>query len=372
MCEFHYIHIYYLIKMLKYFSNIQLHLFISKFVLNNIYEIDSNILNDVKLYLYTEKKNMFLYNYHLSKKSKKLDIIIINSLIGGRKKHFSYLFLRPKCKYILIDATNGMPYIEKIKAYKWSFIFKYFAYKISYWHLENADKLIYHSREAMKKVSKYTKKPKLFLPFTLFNNKLKNKIHANNRKLIITMTGGIEKERKNYSIFFKSLSILLENNPTIVNKIKIVFLGTIKSSKNRYGISVLERAKNYNNKYGKIIQYYEKFFIPEKDYRNILNHTDILLNIINLNYYVNGKDCSGVGESIIYSIPGIYPKGYKLYRELYSSSTFYNDAESLAKNIDMLANSDSMLQKLKNNAVKNSQKFSIERYRDILYDFIIR
>lgn len=368
----HHIHIYYLIKILKLISNIKIHLFISKNIYENIFVIEENIYNDIYVNLYDENNSLFLFNYKVSKLSKKLKIIILNSLLGGRKRYFSYFFLRPKCKIILIDASNGKPYIDKVDSYKGGFISKYLSYKISLWHLEKADKLIYHSREVIKIVSKYSNKPKLFLPFTLYDNSIENNtINKSREKIIFTITGGIEKKRKDYDIIFDALENLLKLKPELKNRFQIYFLGTVKNHKNKYGFSIIQKAREFNNKFGNIIKYYEEYFIDEIVYRKILKKTDVLSNNINLDYYRNGKDSSGVGESIIYSIPGIYPRGYKLYNELHSSSIFYDNEKSLAKTIEFLVSNKNELKKLKHNAINNSKKFSIEKYRKELSQFLI-
>jgi hypothetical protein len=167
------------------------------------------------------------------------------------------------------------------------------------------------------------------------------------------------------------LEILLKRNPKIKEKISIIFLGRLYRQKNSFGLSIIEEAKNFNNRFGDIIKYYEKLYIPEEEYRKEIEETDVLINPINLDYYKFEGPTSGLCEAISYSIPGIYPAGYKVIKELGSSSLFFDSPLSLANLIEKIVVNHDFLVNLKKEALLNSKKVSLAQYSEKIFNFII-
>lgn len=380
----HLIFLYYLIKMMKLLKNVEIYLFISEYMLANLPKLDKHILEGTILYVlryrFPEKtlfyviKNRFLkliYNCHVSRISHKLDIFIANSLGGGRLNLFSYPFLRPQCNYILVESLYGDPYLRVFNKFNWDKLSNYLAYKISQWQIDKANKLIFHSRDVIGKVKHYTDKPIMFMPFNFYEERDPAKKINNKEKIIFTVSGGIEKRRKNYAFFFQALKILLENDPGLKEKISVVFLGTIKRKNNAFGISIIEDVKKFNHKFGNIIRYYEELFISEDEYRKKIEETDILINPLNVNYYKFDVFTSGLGEAISYSIPGIYPEGFKTMRELTSSSLFFHDSRTLADLMKEIIVEPDFLRELKINAAINSRKVMLDDYAVKLYNFLL-
>ena len=343
---------------------------------NNLPKLDKNIFKGIsKIHVLKNRYYMPLFNIYVSLTSQKLEVIIANTLQGGRLNLLSYLFLRPQCKYILVDSLHGDAYLRIFNKFSWDRLNNFFAYKISQYHINMSNGLIYHSREIIKKICNYTNKPIMFMPFSFFkdrNNETSRSKKPNfySNKITFTITGGIEKNRKDYTYFFDAIKILGEKNPSVLEKIDIVFGGTIKKKDNIFGRSILNGAKKINSKYGDIIKFYTQLYIPEEEYRKNIEEADILLNLINLKYYKFGGFSSGLSESITYSIPNIYPKGYKILDELRSSTLFFHNAESLARIIEKIVNDKVFFSKLKNEALNNSRKFSIGIYSDELLKFI--
>ena len=115
--------------------------------------------------------------------------------------------------------------------------------------------------------------------------------------------------------------------------------------------------------------YFDKY-IPENKYREIVAKSDVIINPIRLKNYKFGGLCSGVVESIIWAIPGVYPNGYEIVNELLSSSLFYDDTKELVKTIYQLVVNTDQLKYLKNQALKNSKKFDIKIQEKQLINFI--
>jgi len=358
--------------MLKKYNNVYLKLFISEKIYSNLKILDSNLLNNIDVFIYS---NSMFYSFfdkiRISIKTKKLDGIIINSLIGGRRDYFSFLFIRPKCKYFLIDANGGKPFLGRNNEIKGGLFLEYLIRKILLWHLNSADRIIYQSRDELRIAEKYSKKKLLFLPFTYYLGPIDTQINVEKKKIVFTVTGGIEKKRKDYDIFFQALDILFKRYPNLTEEIKIVFLGTIKTEDNKYGLSIIEKVKMYNKVYNGVIEFFEELFIHENIYREKIHNTDVILSTINLDYYSNGKGTSGVTECVAHGIPFLYPKGFKFHAELNSSSLMYDSAITLAKQIANLSLDKNSLIKIKSYAKQNSNKFSIEEYGKLLNDFIM-
>lgn len=376
--------LYYLIKMLKQWGSVELYLYISEYMFINLPKLDQHILDGTTLhvmrYHFPEKtilhvlKNRLtkmIYNFHVSQLSRGLDIFVANTLGGGRLNVLSYPFLRPQCNYVLVESLYGSTYLRALSFFSWDKVLNYFAYKICQWQIDRADKLLYHSREVIEKVKSHTNKPLMFMPFNFFEERCITKKGGDNDKIILTVSGGIEKERRDFTHFFPALEILLKNNPGIREKISIVLLGTIKKKNNAFGISIVEKAKEFNCNFGRIIKYYEDLFIPEEEYRRRVEATDILMNPINLEKYKLAMFTCGLSEAITYSIPGIYPEGYKVMKELDSSSLFFRDSQTLADLIKKIVIEPDFLPQLKGNAVTNSRKVMLDDYSVKLYNFIV-
>lgn len=360
--------LYNLIRLLNPDVN-DVHLFLSPHIYKLISKIDSEMINKTIVHI-NYSKHKFIFNIFVSKYTQNLDIFIACSLGGNKWDYLSFLFLLPQCKYILVDSHYGNTFLNISGWFsEWNRILKFVIINISKFQIKKADKLIYHSRGVIQQIKNYTNKPLMFLPFTLFDEYNK-KLSQTSEKIIFTITGGIEKKRKDYSILFPAIEQLLEYDPDLVNKFSVVFLGTIKYSENIYGISVINNAKKINNKYGKIINYFDDFFIPEEIYKKTMHQTDIIINTINLNYYKFGIFCSGLCESISNSIPGIYPFGYDVVDELFTSSLFYKSSDDLVDIMRKIVDEPEFIINLKAKSIKNSKKISIKNYRSKLLNFI--
>ena len=352
-----------IIKLLEPLSN-EIHVFTTKNILNHLLAIDKSISNNLVLHIYNGKF-MFFFNIGISIFTKKCDLFIANSLIGGMRALLNYSFLVPRCKYILGDALLGdsiMTFNLFLGKTKLGHIIKRFLYNI---HIKRANILIYTSQELTSIIEKEINKNTIFLPFTFFRGKSELNVYDESAQpLFITITGGIEQRRKNYNVFFKSLNLLINDSSVNMSKYKFIFLGTPKNVKNRYGYEIINKAREINKscKY-QIIKFFETIFIEESTYRYYINKTHIILNPLNMDYYNYGKFSSGMSESISYGIPGIYPSDYIILDGLKSSSLFYYDAKSLYNTIKSLINNKKQLARLYFEAHNNSKKFSYDNFR---------
>lgn len=367
-------HYTFLVQFLQILHSLQYEIFL--FTSQKIYEElklnHKDLIEDMHIKVTKSKFTKLFFNIYVSYLSRKYDLFIANTLQGGRISLLSYLFLIPKCEYILIDSLYGDVYLKEFNKFRWDRYTNYIAYKISQKQITRADKLIYHSREIIKKIREsLPSKSFLYLPFAFYDENMNMGVSlSDKKKTTFTVTGGIENFRKDYDLIFESLELAIEKNSNIAKQIKIIFLGTPKTKNNSYGWSIIKKAESFNKKFGEIITFYDHVYIDESEYRQRIRETDVIVNPIKLNYYKYDSFCSGLCESITYSIPGLYPYGYNIIDEMSSSSLFFNDPPELSELILKLTSDDEYLNRLAKNALENSNNLSLEHYKNELEVFL--
>ena len=328
-------HYTFLVQLLQNVHSLQyeIYLFTSQKIYEDLKLNHKDLIEAMHIKITKSKFTKLFYNIYVSYLSRKYDLFIANTLQGGRISLISYLFLIPQCEYILIDSLYGDVYLKEFNKFRWDRFTNYVAYKISQKQIMRADKLIYHSREIIKMVREYLPSVSfLYLPFAFYDEKLNIGVSMpDKKKTTFTITGGIESFRKDYDLIFSSLELAIAKNSDIAKQLKIVFLGTPKTKNNSYGWSIIKKAESFNKKFGNIITFYDHVYIDEHEYRQRIGETDVIVNPIKLDYYKYETFCSGLCESITYSIPGLYPYGYSVIDEMSSSSLFFKDAPELSE-----------------------------------------
>ena len=360
-------------NLIKIFSDqyrFEIFLFISEKQYKELSEVNVSQVNHITLKINSNRYKTFLFNLKVSTFSTKLDVLIVNSLKRDRVDLLSHMFLKPRCKYILIDSLYGDTYLRCFNKFNHGKITNYFAYRVYQHQLDSADKLIYHSRPVIDALKKFTDKTMEFLPFGLWEENYKKNRGKSDKKIVFTIIGGAEEFRRDYNVVFNAVNIIANKYPYILDNFQIVFLGTPKYDCNYYGQSILKKAANINSSFNKDIFIFFYNYIPEKIYREYIARTDVIINPLVLSYYPLGGFCSGMAESISHAIPGIYPDGYSIVIELASSSEFYNTTDELAEIIFRLV-STNKIESLNNLAMENSKKFDLNIQKDRLINFIL-
>lgn len=367
-------HYTFLVQLLQNVHSLQyeIYLFTSQKIYEELKLHHNELIEDMHIKVTRSKFTKLFYNIYVSYLSREYDLFIANTLQGGRISLISYLFLIPQCEYILVESLYGDMYLRELNKFRWDRFTNYIAYKISQIQITRADKLIYHSREIIQKMSKYLPlKPMLFLPFACYDGKIySDKSISVKGKTTLTITGGIERFRKDYDYIFEALELAMEKNSNIAKQIRIIFLGTPKMKTNSYGWSIIKKAESFNTKFGEIITFYKNKYIDEEEYRQRIRETDVLINPINIEYYKYETFCSGLCESITYSIPGLYPYGYSVIDEMRSSSLFFKDARELSLLLLKLTSDNEYLNGLAKSALENSKNLSLEHYKNELELFL--
>jgi hypothetical protein len=298
-------------------------------------------------------------------------LLFINTIHETFLDLFCYLGFNPKSKTILlIHHVNAWlnPYlifdikhpIKTIDTNAASILISKFIFPKF-----DAINVIYHPlKEYIKKKTDYKKK--IFtLPSSIFENINDNRINENNDKLNIAIPGLIQEHRKDYNAVIPAFENLFKDNK---EKIKLCVLGFPIGSFGKYIKNKFNDMKK--NEYD--IEIFEHF-IPEDIFKDKLLQSDIILAPIRINTRADGdiKEIYGrtVGSGIIfnaikYAKPIIVPSEFNMLPELSSSTLKYSNSKELQYIIEHLISNPDKLQKIKSNAIINSQIFSLQKLQN--------
>jgi hypothetical protein len=204
------------------------------------------------------------------------------------------------------------------------------------------------------------KKPVYTLPFNFFDEKQKFKKLKKDEKIKFVVPGLIEVYRRNYDLTINVFENLFEKHN---DKITLWLLGKpVGIGGNR----IIDRCKKLKDK-GYNISFSEEF-IPEDRYNKILMDSDVIFSPLNVitkrdtgiqEVYGKTEGSALIFEAIQYCKPLIVPEEFNIIKELKSSTLQYKTKDDLIKIIDDLINRKDKFDKLKKEAYRNSEKFSI-------------
>jgi len=217
------------------------------------------------------------------------------------------------------------------------------------------------------------------IPFTLYEQpKCKEDLSDGNKILKVIIPGHVSELRRENIKFLTALEKLPQEQR---NKLSINFLGSPgKFPKDKYS-EILFKVLDLRNKGFNIIL--NDKFIHLKDYNKQLDEADIILGNINVKcgkeIYGESKD-TGIHYTMISSAkPGLLPSKMKEVEELESSTRMFNDYKHVIdiisgfvqyRNHIRSAKEKTLLEYLKDQAKENSLKFTKEKVRDSLKNFV--
>ncbi|MBK7501081.1 MAG: hypothetical protein IPI19_18905 [Ignavibacteriales bacterium] len=120
------------------------------------------------------------------------------------------------------------------------------------------------------------------------------------------------------------------------------------------------------------VAYFTQDYIPLEIFDKELANSDIVLGNIKLNidkYSKYGKTKeTGIPFTMIRAAkPGVLPQNYPSLKELESSTIRFSDSDSLTEILTDLISKNSIILKLKSEALKNSLKFHPAKlYQDLI------
>lgn len=191
-------------------------------------------------------------------------------------------------------------------------------------------------------------------------DKMKKDSDAEKNKLIISIPGSFELRRRDYETIYKACILLKK----IGKKIKLNFLGKI-DKKNKKEQELLENFKRVTE------IYYSDYFIEEKEFKEKILESDLLINpsVYETSYdgikeyYSKTKQSGGIYTQIEFAKPGLTPSYIKIEPELESSTLIYKDEKELSEIITKFDDDKKYREMLINEAEKNSRKYTLENIR---------
>lgn len=196
------------------------------------------------------------------------------------------------------------------------------------------------------------------LPFSIVEEKNTPIVYKEYKSIVIP--GTITSKRRNYNDI---IQILSENNDL---NIKLILLGR---PVDKSGLEIINKC-SLLKKRGIHIKVFDNF-IAEEDFIKELQGADFILGDLNRSYnnmgcteiYGETKSTGVIFNMIRFSLPGILPNWYKIDKKMETSILQYKSIEDLSLIFNEISKMNMMeLKKIKDNAINNSAKFSLDRY----------
>ncbi|RLF27778.1 MAG: hypothetical protein DRN05_05185 [Thermoplasmata archaeon] len=322
-------------------------------------------------------KNKWESNYSYLRRvqqicNQKIDLLFVNTIHETTLDLINYLGFNPKSKKILtihhanawfkphlvlniknmirtIDTNLSSALISKF------ILPKFDAINVIYPPLKDYIKKTGYNREIFT------------LPTSIYENNSSGSLHKKttyygDKKLCIVIPGLIQRHRKN-----------LDGIPMVFEKLfrrydKKLELHILGMPIGRYGKKIQEEFKKIREKGHSITLY--KHFIPDKIFDETLMKSDIILAPIRIKTRADNEitETYGitVGSGIVYNAvryarPIIVPAEFNMISELKTSTLTYNSLEELTHILEDLITNPQKLKLLKEEALKNSKKFSLQK-----------
>lgn len=286
----------------------------------------------------------------------KLDIEYI--ILGTNQKYlFFYLFFFLFCnKKIIMTIHNINVYFEYRKDIKG--IIKFIIRKIMLKNCYAINVLGENLKQTL--INKNINKKILNIPVRIYNEKNKKEILNSINKLTIAIPGSFEQKRRDYLTVYKAFKTLRKNGYNII----INFLGNC-NSKEKVDLQLLEKFKKLGN------IYYRNYFITEEEFKKKMAESDIILNpnvekttydgIVE--FYGKTKQSGGIYTQIEFAKPSINAFYLKVDSVLETSTLYYRNELDLYNLITCIYNNPNYQNKLKREALKNSEYFTLKKIR---------
>jgi hypothetical protein len=177
---------------------------------------------------------------------------------------------------------------------------------------------------------------------------------VNNSTLRICVPGIVSNGRRDYDSLFR---ILFDNAEQLKGKLTVDLLGFIPKEEQH----LLEPIKALQEK-GINMLYYLEFVFGEK-YDRPLSQADIVLGNLRVEKnsaqkYGQTKESGTVYNMVRGAKPGLLPENYPLDEEFHASSLLFEDYDQLGKMIVQLVDDKQQIQRLKDQALLNSEQFA--------------
>ena len=303
--------------------------------------------------------------------NKKIDILFVNTIHEAALDLLCYLTFNPRSKTVLVVhhanawlkpkfVLNITHILRTIDANLSSILIKNFIFP----KFDAIDVIYKPVRDYILKNMEYDKE--IFtLPTSIFDGKIDIFKHKDDKILKVVIPGLIQEHRKDFIPVIPAFENLFKS---FKEKLALYVLGIPVG---RFGKSIYKEFKEMEKKGYKV--FISDSFVPDDVFNKYLNETDIILTPIRIKTRADndieeeyGKTVgSGViYNSIQYAKPIIVPTEFNMLPELKSSTLTYVDSKELETIMTMLLTSPEKIKQLKQEAIINSQKFSLKNLQD--------
>ena len=307
-----------------------------------------------------------------------IDLLFINTIHETFFDLISYIKFNPKSKIIFtVHHVNSWlkpklvfdikhPLITIDTNISSALIYKYIFPKF------DAINVIYKPLKDYIESSTNFKREIFTIPTSIFEEKKILENQKNDKKLRITIPGLIQEHRKDYSAIFPAINKLFDLHQ---DKIELYVLGYPIG---RFGKKIYDEFNNIKQKGNNIIIFNN--FIPDKQFNNILNKTDVILAPIKIKTRADGiiqeEYGKTVGSGVVfnaiqYAKPIIVPAEFNMLPELKSSTLKYADSKELESILTELILNSKKLNKIKKGALINAKLFSLNNIQTYFKENIL-
>ena len=303
--------------------------------------------------------------------NKKIDVLFVNTIQGNCLDLAPFLFFEPKSKKILTIHNVNAWFKPKLS-------FRIRLDKLPLGLLKpintNASSIIRHFI-----LQKYDAINVIYPPmkrYILNNTEYKNEIYTLpysfyeksaiskniQEEVIFTVPGVIREGRLDYGLVIKTFEALFRKYANL----KLFLLGFPYDN---YGRKIIHKCKYLANEDHQI--YYFEEPVPRDVWSKIFAKSDIILLPFEKWWPSEPKEVWGTTkgsgsmlECIRYGKPFLVPESFEVTKELSKSYLKYNDNENFNEIIESLINNKEKIDYLKEQALINSKKKSVENLRD--------
>jgi hypothetical protein len=197
----------------------------------------------------------------------------------------------------------------------------------------------------------------LVIPFSIFDDSIKDK-SQNNTYIRVCLPGYVSAVRRNYEVIIDILNS--ENGLALKDIIEWDFLGGV--SKTEDGEKIITKAKSLIEK-GFHINIYDKPSVDLTEFDLNLAKADIVLGNLHLQQGANSSYGKTKESGLIFTMikaakPGLMPSEYPFEKTLATSILTFNDYQELPKILIHLRQNGGVLSELKQEALRNSEKYT--------------
>jgi len=302
--------------------------------------------------------------------NKRIDLLIINSI-----RNWEFLFFNPKCKKIFwiysvkswFKPINAILAFIHIKIKEINFFKNIITIKENLqiaisrkFILPKYDGIIVEYSPLKNYIQEYYNYEKGIYIFPNWPAK-DIKYRSNNKKIRFIVPGNMSKNRRNYEIVLRVFEDLFNKHN---ESIELFLLGKPQGKYGKIIISICKKLKDH----GHNIFYFEEY-IPYDNFKELFINSDMVIAPLNLKYesgYINElysitKGTGVTSDCIKYGKPLVVPKEFKIAEEFKTSFLKYKDEKDLRNMLETFICERKKLESLKDEALINSGKFSLEK-----------